>query len=653
MATTTKTFKVTVDTSEATDSVKKTTKSVKDLSKETKKTSGEMKGGFKGASDSAQKLGSSMGGATGAAVTFATGIKSMTKAAIAFIATPLGLLLTGIALAIAAVKTAFTSSEEGQNKYAKLMSVIGVVVGNLMDIVAEFGEAIIGVFENPQKAVEDFAKSIKENITNRFEGLIELVPALGEAISLVFKGKWKEAGKVAVDATAKITSGVENVTDKIGKAGEAMADFAEQTAKEMAQAADVADMRAKADIIERDLLVERAKTEGEIAELRLRARQEDQFGAEERRAAIVRATELQDGLLQKETEVLELRADAQIAENTFSKSNKENLDKEAEAVAKVHRQQAVRLNQARTMQRELNTINTQLAAEENARINELEKARKIAHDKHVKRIKEEADLEFDLADKTATKKIETLKALQDANLELMAEGEEKELEAARIALERRLEGIMGANALEIELRDALEAAGLIEKQAIIDKFAAEELGKQKDSNKKLLDEEKNLANARQSVAQSLGSVLGSIASLISQQSKEGVIAAKVLAIAQIAIDTAVAITGAIAQAQSVPYPGNLAAIATGVAAVVAGIASAVTTLNTANVPGGNAPPPSPPPAVTAPSFAGVSTNTTELGNTESAELAPIQAFVVETQLTGSQNEVNQIEGQAEFGGLPE
>ena len=35
---------------------------------------------------------------------------------------------------------------------------------------------------------------------------------------------------------------------------------------------------------------------------------------------------------------------------------------------------------------------------------------------------------------------------------------------------------------------------------------------------------------------------------------------------------------------------------------------------------------------------------------KAAELAPIQAFVVETQITGNQENVNQIEGQAEFGG---
>jgi hypothetical protein len=55
-------------------------------------------------------------------------------------------------------------------------------------------------------------------------------------------------------------------------------------------------------------------------------------------------------------------------------------------------------------------------------------------------------------------------------------------------------------------------------------------------------------------------------------------------------------------------------------------------------------------ASAAPSFDPVTTNTTELGNTQAAELAPIQAFVVETQLTNTQNNIGQIEGQATFGG---
>ena len=267
-----------------------------------------------------------------------------------------------LALAVAAVGAAFTSSEEGQNKFAKLMGVIGAVTGNFVDLLADLGEKIIKTFENPKKAVEDFSKLIKENIVNRFEGLTELIPQLGEAINLLFKGQFSAAGKVAADAVGKVGLGVENITDKIGGAIEKTKEFAAEQAKEARQAAKVADMRAKADKIDRDLIVSRSKLESQIANLRLKARQEDQFSAAERRAALLKAQELENTLLDSETKALVLRRDAQILENTFSRTNKENLTKEAQARAAVNNQVAARAGVARELQRELNAINGQIEA---------------------------------------------------------------------------------------------------------------------------------------------------------------------------------------------------------------------------------------------------------------------------------------------------
>ncbi len=154
------------------------------------------------------KFGSAAGKMPGPLGAMATGIIGATKAAIAFIATPLGLVLGAVALAIGAVKLAFESSEEGQNKWNKIVTIGSALIGNFTDLLADFGEGIIEAFTNPQKAIGDFANIIKENIVNRFEGLIELVPALGKSIELVFKGKFKEAGKVAADATAKVALGM-------------------------------------------------------------------------------------------------------------------------------------------------------------------------------------------------------------------------------------------------------------------------------------------------------------------------------------------------------------------------------------------------------------------------------------------------------------
>ena len=152
----------------------------------------------------------------------------------------------------------------------------------------------------------------------------------------------------------------------MGKAGDALKDFAKEQVEEGKAAASVADMRAKADKIERELIVKRSKLESEVALLRLKSRQEEEFTATERKAALLEAQKLEEQLLEDQTQFLTLRRDAQVLENTFSRSNKENLTKEAEAIAAVNRQIASRANTARQVQREVNTIQGQIETENKA-----------------------------------------------------------------------------------------------------------------------------------------------------------------------------------------------------------------------------------------------------------------------------------------------
>ena len=64
---------------------------------------------------------------------------------------------------------------------------------------------------------------------------------------------------------------------------------------------------------------------------------------------------------------------------------------------------------------------------------------------------------------------------------------------------------------------------------------------------------------------------------------------KVITLAQIAIDTGKALSSGIASASSLPYPANLAAIATTVGTVLANIATAITTVNSAKFAKGGSP----------------------------------------------------------------
>ena len=156
------------------------------------------------------KLGSlspALGGAT-------NGIVSMTKAAIRFVATPLGAIIAAIVLGLKALVHFFKSSEEGQEALNKVSKVFQVIVGNLSDKISDFGKKIFEAFSKPKETLKSLGESIKTNIVNRVNGMLELFPALGRAIKKAFSGDFKAAAKEAGDAVAKVALGIEDFTDK-------------------------------------------------------------------------------------------------------------------------------------------------------------------------------------------------------------------------------------------------------------------------------------------------------------------------------------------------------------------------------------------------------------------------------------------------------
>ena len=219
-----------------------------------------------------------------------------------------------------------------------------------------------------------------------------------------------------------------------------------------------------------------------------------------------------------------------------------------------------------------------------------------------------------------------------------------------------MDAIIGESEIEGELRDSLLDERLAAEDEIKMRWAAKAKSDKDKADAELLKSEQALASARVKVAQSVASGLASISQMIQGESEGAIAARKILALAQVAIDTAIAISAGVAgatTAASATGPGAFVAtpvfIASTIATVLGAIGQASAILS--SVPGGGGGPNIPSSvSVPAPQIAPVTTNTTQLGNTEQAELAPVQAYVVETQITGSQGNVNQIESQATFGG---
>jgi hypothetical protein len=377
------------DSKEAVDSIKEVNKSVET----TNETTGEL-------TNSLDKM-------TGGAISGFTGIlKSVKKAVLGFKSLKVAIAATGIGallIAITAIGQAFTRSEEGQNQFAKLMGVIGAVTGQFLDAVADLGEKLITLFTNPQKALSDFTNLIKENLVNRFNGLLELVPKLGQAIGLLFQGKFKEAGKVAVNAAAKVTLGVENIVDKTQQAIDKTNEFIKATVEEGKIAGEIADQRAKADKVERALLVERAEADRKVAELREIAADKENKTLEERLTAIKEAGQIEAEITAREIEAAKLRLQAKQEENALGKSTKADLDEEAQLKARVIELETGRLKIQKALTAELTTALREQKAEE-------------------KRLEDEAK---------ADKKERDAKELEEKKKILE---EEKKIEAERVAL---------------------------------------------------------------------------------------------------------------------------------------------------------------------------------------------------------------------------
>lgn len=136
-----------------------------------------------------------------------------------------------------------------------------------------------------------------------------------------------------------------------------------------------------------------------------------------------------------------------------------------------------------------------------------------------------------------------------------------------------------------------------QKQAIMDAANAAEYESEKAKNDAILqasnefyEAQQALSNKRrdieianqEAIAGAIGSLQG-VMEAFSDENKTLTALSKVLALAQIAIETGVALAKGIAQAQSVPYPANIAAIATTVSTILANIATATKTVKGAKM----------------------------------------------------------------------
>ena len=346
-----KEYKLKVDTGDAQKSVDGLTESIKE--------------GDKGVADYSEGLGA-LDSATGGMVSKFKGLTKTIKGAtkgfksmkVALIGTGIGILLVGIL----AVSKAFTSSEAGQNKFNKLMGIMGAVVSVFTDRLASLGSGLIDLFTNPIETLKGFGKSIQEFVMDKVDEVVKSIGFLGSAISKLFKGDFsgalEDAGK-GVTGMLRATNPLVIITEALIKSTK---ELTQEILAEGKAAAKIADQRAAADKLDRQIIVDRAKANKERAELLNKAIEKTTFTLKERIGFLQEAGKLEDEITAKEIKGAQLRLDAKIAENALGGSTKDDLEEEANLRANLINLETAKLSKAKEVTGQIIALEAEAAA---------------------------------------------------------------------------------------------------------------------------------------------------------------------------------------------------------------------------------------------------------------------------------------------------
>ena len=468
---------------------------------------------------------------------------------------------------VGSLVAAFTSTEEGQNRLQKGLNQLKAVFANITSVATTFGNGLLNI-----------GKSIKNIFTG--EGSLD-------------------------DVTKSIGKTFTTVKEQVKTLGE-------DIKEDVKAAADLSDMVAKADKIDRELLIRRQKDNTRINDLRTKAYDTERFNEQERIAFLEEAIKIEDAITNREIEAAKLRANAKIAENNLvDEVRKEDLDEQAKLEAKVFELEAKKLNR----QREVANQRQMILRKE-----------KSAQDK----IEQEA----------IDKEKERQESLQDILDEIKQQKEEEEavteIEQLDLEEQRKLK--------ELEDLQATEE----QKFTIQEFFANKRKQLEKNQAEEQLKLEKELSKQRVAMAKN---TLMNIANAFGRNSEAG----KAAAIAASLINTYQGITAELATKTVTPFDfalkvANIAATTAIGFQSVKSIAStnpkSASTSTSINTPAGRGAVASTPPDFNVGGTTQINQLAESIGQQQDK---PVKAFVVSTEISTQQELDRNTEDNAQIG----
>jgi len=427
---------------------------------------------------------------------------------------------------------ALMENQKVQDLMNKAMVVFQGVVNGVIEVLEPLFGWLEKVFKDPVKSIKEFGELVKQNLINRFNGLLELIPKLGKALSLLFKGEFTEAGKVAVNAFGKVALGIEDTVGAVQKGVEFVEKAAKKISNSTKKAFDNRDALAAAEnnLARLSILFQGIVEKYDLmAEKQRQLRDDETKTIDERIKANEELSKVLDEGQKKERENIEARIGIIQMQNNLLGKTKE------------------RTNEILSLQQELTGIDAKYAglkSEQLTNINSLEKE-KI----ELKRAEVEGTLEAN-------------KIIADSEAELAAEGMDQ-FEKKMAAIQQEYEARRKLLDDEIsQLKEGTQAYvdAQNEKKVLDAQYTADTKALAKERADYETEQAKLVAENQMSAV--MGALSG-VQSLVGENSKFG----KALAVSMAIIDTYSGATKALAQGGTFGFIGAAGVIASGLANV--------------------------------------------------------------------------------------
>lgn len=406
----------------------------------------------------------------------ATGFLSVTRAGLAFLATPIGAIIGAIGLALGLVVNALTSTQEGMDKVTAVTRPLTAIFEVLLGVVQDVGLMLIDAFSNPLETLEKIYNYVKDRVISQFQALTDVVVGLFtfdfDRIKKGFdqfaqnaKESWEAVAGAAGEFTDKIAEGV-----RLGRELDRLTKEYEETQIRNAQLVP----QLNAQLREQNKIAEdQTKTQAE------------------REAAAIKTIELSQQINNLKKEELELELAIKENEAARNDTTREELLEIAEIKGKIADADAQAAELQTTQQNKLNTIRKEAESQRQKFLDEQINKQKELLDlfiaeqgERARTLQEELSLEESISAKRRqildeelkAKKIsqeayqaEILRLEEDMALrraELAVDNAMREIEANKMALERQREDAQFLSAELAEQRKSENQTILLQEQEL-------------------------------------------------------------------------------------------------------------------------------------------------------------------------------------------